>query len=55
MQFEYSSVPDFMKKSPFYIAKVQDMFTGYSAPKHPNLLSSKFTHKMIDYSLPNCM
>lgn len=54
MQYEYSSVPDFMK-SPFYTAKVQDMFTGYSAPKHPHLLNSKFTHKMIDYSLLSYM
>lgn len=49
----YSNVPDYMKKNPFYSGKVQDVFTGYSAPKHPNLFSSKFAHKMIDYSLHN--
>lgn len=49
MQYGHS-VPDSMN-NPFYFSKVQDVFAACSAPKHPNLFSSKFAHKMIDYSL----
>lgn len=38
-----------LHEEPFYFGKEQDLFTGHSAPKHPNLISKKFTHKMIDY------